>query len=66
MNPWMSFWLSTAQSAVAAWSGAARGAWTPQIGRGQRALLDDMTRRSSEFWTGGARQPVPVRVRARR
>lgn len=64
-NPWMSFWLRTAQSATNAWSGTARSLWTAEIGRHQRALLDDMTRRTSEFWTGALMAPVPVRPRKR-
>ena len=65
-NPWMSLWLSTAHSATSAWSGAARNIWKAQMGRQQRAMFDEMTRQTSEFWTGGASAPVPARVRARR
>lgn len=65
-NPWMSLWLSAAHSATSTWSSGARGLWTAQIGRHQRAFFDDMTRHASDLWTGGARVPAPARVRARR
>lgn len=64
-NPWMSFWLSSAHRATSTWSGTGRRLWATEIGRQQRAMLDELTRQTSEFWTGGARAPVPVRVRSR-
>lgn len=63
-NPWMSFWLSSALTATNAWTGAARGLWAAEVGRQQRALLDEMTRQTSEFWAG--RVPAPARARTRR
>ena len=35
-NPWMSLWLSAANS----WAGAARGFWTAEMARQQKAILD--------------------------
>jgi hypothetical protein len=39
-NPWMSFWLSAANS----WAGAARGFWTAEMHRQQRAMANEMVR----------------------
>ena len=35
-NPWMSLWLSAANS----WAGAARGFWTAEMARQQKAILN--------------------------
>ena len=63
-NPWMSLWLSAAHSATSAWSGAARSLWTAHSTRQQRALLDEMTRQTSEFWLDGLCH-APARTRRR-
>ncbi|EIM30846.1 hypothetical protein [Microvirga lotononidis] len=39
-NPWMSLWLSAANT----WAGAARGFWTAEMHRQQKAILNDMTK----------------------
>lgn len=39
-NPWMSLWLSAANT----WAGAARGFWTAEMHRQQKALLNEMTK----------------------
>jgi hypothetical protein len=38
-NPWLSLWLSAANT----WAGAARGFWTAEMHRQQKALLKEMT-----------------------
>ena len=39
-NPWMSLWLSAANT----WAGAARGFWAAEMSRQQKAMLNEMTR----------------------
>ena len=39
-NPFLSLWLSAANS----WAGAARGFWTAEMHRQQKAMLKEMTR----------------------
>ena len=46
-NPWISLWLSAANS----WAGAARGFWTAEMHRQQAALTDAMMRQTLRFWT---------------
>jgi hypothetical protein len=46
-NPWMSLWLSAANS----WAGAARGFWTAEMRRQQTAVINEMTRQMVRFWT---------------
>jgi hypothetical protein len=38
-NPWLSLW----QSAANTWAGAARGFWTAEMHRQQKAMLNEMT-----------------------
>ena len=38
-NPWMSLWLSAANT----WAGAARGFWAAEMSRQQKAVLKEMT-----------------------
>jgi hypothetical protein len=45
-NPWLSLWLSAANS----WAGAARGFWTAELGRQQSAMINEMIRQSLRFW----------------
>jgi hypothetical protein len=45
-NPWMSLWLSAANS----WAGAARGIWTAELHRQQRAIANEMVRQMTDFW----------------
>ena len=46
-NPWMSFWLSAANS----WAGAMRGFWTAEMHRQQSAMANEMVRQTIDFWT---------------
>ena len=46
-NPWMSMYLSAANS----WAGAMRGLWTAELHRQQTAAANEMMRQSMEFWT---------------
>jgi hypothetical protein len=46
-NPWMSFWLSAANS----WAGATRGFWTAEMHRQQVAVANEMVRQTVSFWT---------------
>jgi hypothetical protein len=39
-NPFLSLWLSAANT----WAGAARGFWTAEMHRQQKAILKEMTR----------------------
>ncbi|WP_154678263.1 hypothetical protein [Microvirga massiliensis] len=41
--PWLSLWLSAANT----WAGAARGFWTAEMQRQQNAMLDEMTKRTT-------------------
>ena len=45
-NPWLSMWLSAANS----WTGAARGCWTAEMHRQQNALAREMMDQSTRFW----------------
>lgn len=49
-NPFMSMWLSGANSA----GGAARGLWMSELCRQQRAMMQQMIR----FWTGAWMSPA--------
>lgn len=53
-NPWMSMWLSAANS----WAGAMRGFWTAEMQRQQTQMLNEMTRQMTAFWLGGLAQPT--------
>ena len=46
-NPWMSLWLSAANS----WAGAARGLWTAELHRQQTAMANEWVRQMTNFWT---------------
>jgi hypothetical protein len=46
-NPWMSLWLSAANS----WAGAMRGLWTAELRRQQTAMTNEMVRQTVDFWT---------------
>jgi hypothetical protein len=47
-NPWMSLWLSAANS----WAGAMRGLWTAELHRQQTAMANELVRQTMDFWTG--------------
>jgi hypothetical protein len=61
-NPWMSLWLSVANS----WAGAARGFWMAEMHRQQTALANEMVRQTLRFWTSGWPAPGAARKPARR
>jgi len=46
-NPWLSLWLSAANS----WAGAARAFWTAEMRRQQSAITNEMIRQAMRFWT---------------
>ena len=52
-NPWLSSWMSAANS----WAGAARGFWSAEMQRQQTAMLKDMTEQMFRFWTGAWMMP---------
>ena len=45
-NPWMSLWLSAANSGA----GAARGFWTAELHRQQTAITNEMVRQMTDVW----------------
>ena len=63
-NPWMSMWLSAANS----WSSAARGFWAGEMARQQAQMMNEMTKQITQFWLGpwglagySTRKPLPRR-----
>ena len=46
-NPWLSLWLSAANS----WAGPVRGFWAAELQRQQTAMINEMTRQMVQFWT---------------
>ena len=54
-NPWMSLWLSAANS----WAGALRGLWTAELHRQQTAMTKEMVRQTTDFWTRAWQAPLP-------
>jgi hypothetical protein len=60
-NPWMSLWLSAANT----WAGAARGFWTAELHRQQKAMVDEMTKRTmrSATTTRSSKKPTANRRR---
>jgi hypothetical protein len=57
-NPWLSLWLSAANS----WAGAARAFWTAEMRRQQSAITNEMVRQALRFWA----QPWPAQPADRR
>jgi hypothetical protein len=47
-NPFLSLWLSAANS----WAGAMRGLWTAELHRQQTAAANELIRQTIDFWTG--------------
>ncbi len=60
-NPWMSLWLSAANS----WAGAARGFWSAEMQRQQTAMMNEMTRQMLRLWTGAWLVPPAAERRPR-
>jgi hypothetical protein len=56
-NPWLSLWLSAANS----WAGAARGFWTAELRRQRSAMIDEMIRQTLRFWTQALGAPAADR-----
>jgi hypothetical protein len=48
-NPWLSLWLSAANS----WAGAARGFWMAEMQRQQAEMMNQMIEQATRFWTQG-------------
>ena len=46
-NPWLSLWLSAANS----WAGPMRAFWTAEAQRQQTAVTNEMIRQSVDFWS---------------
>jgi hypothetical protein len=46
-NPWLSLWLSAANS----WAGAIRSFWIAELHRQQAAMANEMIRQTIGFWT---------------
>lgn len=61
-NPWMSLWLSAANS----WAGVARSFWTAEMRRQQTAMTNEMVRQSINFWSGAWLQPSAGQKQKRR
>jgi len=45
-NPWMSLWLTAANS----WASAVRGFWTAEVHRQQTAMANEMVRQTTDLW----------------
>jgi hypothetical protein len=61
-NPFLSLWLSAANS----WAGATRGLWTAELHRQQTAAANEMIRQTIEFWTRTWTAPLADKARRRR
>ena len=56
-NPWMSLWLSAANS----WAVPVRNFWVGEMRRQQAAMTNVTAKEMARLWTGGASlTPVPV------
>jgi hypothetical protein len=61
-NPWLSVWLSAANS----WAGAARGFWTAEMQRQQTVVMNQMIEQTTRFWMQTWSPGVPGRKQTRR
>jgi hypothetical protein len=61
-NPWMSMWLSAANT----WTGAARGLMTAEMRRQQNAFLKEATRAPGSRKSGASAKAKPARRRTTR
>jgi hypothetical protein len=61
-NPWMSVWLSAANS----WAGVMRRLWTAELHRQQAAVANEMIRQTIDFWTRTAMTAVAAHKPKRR
>ena len=53
-NPWMSLWLSAANSCA----GAARSFWIAELHRQQASMANEMIRQTIDFWTRTGMTPI--------
>jgi hypothetical protein len=53
-NPWLSLWLSAANS----WASAMRGFWTAELRRQQTAMANEMVRQMTDFWVRTWMAPI--------
>jgi hypothetical protein len=53
-NPWLSLWLSAANS----WAGAVRSFWIAELHRQQASMANEMIRQTVAFWTGTGMAPT--------
>jgi hypothetical protein len=60
-NPFMSMWLSGANSAA----GSARGLWIAELHRQQIAMIGEMTQQMLRFWSGAWMLPTSRDNRAK-
>ena len=54
-NPWLSLWLSAANT----WAGAVRGFWMAEVQRQQTALTNQMIAQTTRFWMQAWSLPAP-------
>jgi hypothetical protein len=52
-NPWMSLWLSAANS----WANAMRGFWTAELHRQQMSMANEMISQTMNFWASTWMRP---------
>jgi hypothetical protein len=53
-DPWISLWLSAANS----WAGAVRGFCTAELRRQRMAMANEMVRRTTDFWIRSWMAPI--------
>jgi hypothetical protein len=53
-NPWLSLWLSAANS----WTSAVRSFWTAELRRQQTAMANEMVRQITDFWVRARTAPI--------
>jgi hypothetical protein len=58
-NPWLSLWLNAANT----WAGAARGFWSAEMQRQQKAMLNEMTKPKGRLATKGSSKKASAGVR---
>ena len=61
-NPWLSLWLSAANT----WAGAARGFWTAELHRQQAAMMNEISRQTMRFWTDASAARLSQRKTTKR
>jgi len=58
-NPWLSLWLSAANT----WAGAARGSWTAEMYRQQKTVMNEMINPKARPATKGASKKASAGAR---